>query len=104
MFYRITNNRRGPVQLAIRTQDEKGTQVIVLPFKKTINLPEEKYSEPKNYWYNPDTLVVYDLDLLYPIGKVSVDDEQIPRKLDSNTYIIDKVIPIPLLWISYFKI
>jgi len=58
---------------------------------------EEKYSNPQYYWYNPDTLVVYDFEMLYPIGKVGVDEDGIPRKLDANVYIIDRVIPIPLL-------
>ena len=54
-----------------------------------------KYSQPKFYWYNPETYIVYDYDLKYPIGKVGVSDDHIPLKLSEDTYIIDKVIPIP---------
>ena len=56
-----------------------------------------KYSDPQEYWYNPDTQVVYDLELHYPIGKVGIDDDSIPLKLDAEIYIIDKIIPIPYI-------
>ncbi len=55
------------------------------------------FSKPTHYWFNPETGVVYDYDLYYAIGKVGFDDDNIPRKLDKDTYIIDKVIPIPLI-------
>ena len=54
-----------------------------------------KYSKSENYWYNPDTNVVYDYDLHYALGKVGTDDDGLPLKLDSKTYIITKTIPIP---------
>lgn len=56
---------------------------------------EIKYSKESQYWYNPDTGVVYDLDLLYALGKVAIDDDGLPAKLDKDVYIIDKMIPIP---------
>ena len=59
-----------------------------------------KYSEEKQYWFNPDTHVVYDLELKYPIGKVGLDVDNIPLKLSKDVYIIDKVIPIPKLEIK----
>ena len=55
------------------------------------------FSKPTHYWFNPETGVVYDYDLYYAIGKVGFDDDNIPKKLDKDTYIIDKVIPIPLI-------
>jgi hypothetical protein len=55
------------------------------------------YSEPENYWYNPNTNIVYDYDLQFPIGKVGVDDDNIPLKLDNETFIINKTIPIPII-------
>jgi len=44
MIYRVTNKRRGPVQLALKTRDGNGTSIIVLPWKKTYDIPEERYS------------------------------------------------------------
>ena len=58
---------------------------------------EHKYSKPENYWYNPDTQVVYDFELHYAMGKVGVDDDGIPMKLDNSTYVINRVIPITRL-------
>lgn len=54
-----------------------------------------KYSEPEKYWYNADSHVVYDYDLHYALGKVGLDDDNLPMKLNNDTYIITKMIPIP---------
>lgn len=46
------------------------------------------------YWYNPETGVVYDFDLNYPIGQVKFNIDGIPEKLDKDTYRIE-IINIP---------
>ncbi|ARF09257.1 DEAD/SNF2-like helicase [Catovirus CTV1] len=56
-----------------------------------------EYSEPEYYWYYPDSLVVYDLELYFAVGKVGVDSDGLPKKLDKDTYVIDKLVPIPLI-------
>ncbi len=58
---------------------------------------EEHFSEPQDYWFNVDSLTVYDVELQYPIGKVGSDDDGLPLKLDKDTFIITKMIPIPIL-------
>jgi hypothetical protein len=58
---------------------------------------EERFSEPESYWFNSDSLTVYDNDLQYPIGKIGTDDDDLPLKLDKDTYIITKIIPIPII-------
>lgn len=55
------------------------------------------YSKVALYWYNPETGVVYDFELYYAIGKIGYDDDNLPKKLDKDTYIIDKLIPIPMI-------
>jgi len=67
--------------------------------KQLTNNNEEKqlYSKPDNYWYYPDSNVVYDFEFKYAIGKVAIDEDQIPQKLDKDTYIIDQIIPIPYI-------
>lgn len=55
------------------------------------------YSSVDDYWYNPETGVVYDFELYYPIGKIGYDNDNLPKKLDKDTYIIEKMIPIPLI-------
>lgn len=57
----------------------------------------DDYSSVEQYWFNPDTLVVYDFELYYAIGKVGITIDGLPRKLDKDTYIIDRLIPIPLI-------
>jgi superfamily II DNA or RNA helicase len=58
---------------------------------------EPLYSKEAEYWFNPETGVVYDLELYYAIGKVGYDENSIPKKLNKDTYIIDRVIPIPMI-------
>lgn len=69
----------------------------VIQLSKETESDIAKYSEIDNYWFNPDTFVVYDYELHYAVGKVGVDDDGLPKKLDKDTYIIDRLIPIPLI-------
>ena len=64
--------------------------------EKSIFWDGEKNEEPINYWYNPDTGVVYDYDLNYPIGKIKYDENDIPIKLDKSIYKIE-IIHVPLI-------
>jgi SNF2 family DNA or RNA helicase len=74
-------------------------KVVKIKAVKIISKPDQdvKYSKMLDYWYYPSSGVVYDYDLNYAIGKVGRDENNIPLKLDKDTYIIDKVIPIPML-------
>lgn len=71
-------------------------KVKAMRIKAVKKLENGKYSEIQDYWYNPDTGIVYDFELKYPIGKVFFNNG-IPNKLDKTTYIIDQVIIIPKL-------
>jgi len=77
----------------------KVLRVKVIKIKAVILLSdtEDKYGESTTYWYNPDTQVVYDFDMKYPIGKVGVDNIGLPLKLNEDVYIINQVINIPML-------
>jgi superfamily II DNA or RNA helicase len=57
---------------------------------------KENTDDVKEYWYNPDTGVVYELQLNYPIGKI-YSENGIPDKHDKDIYIINELIPIPIL-------
>lgn len=48
------------------------------------------------YWYNPNTGVIYDYDLHYPVGKIKYDDDGIPIKLDKDLYEVE-FINIPMI-------
>jgi superfamily II DNA or RNA helicase len=60
------------------------------------------YTKADFYWLNPDTGVVYDKDYHYAIGKIAYDNYNIPKKLEKNIYIIDKIIPIPMIDEEYY--
>lgn len=58
---------------------------------------EPKYTPVKKYLYHEKTRIVYDLDLHYAYGKVAVDQDGLPVKINKDTYVIDYVIPIPII-------
>lgn len=74
-------------------------KVIKIQAAMLLSKPDEepKYSKPKNYWYYPKSGVVYDFEMKYAIGRVGYDVDGLPMKNDKDTYVIDKVIPIPTL-------
>ena len=57
---------------------------------------EDDYSNPMQVWYYPQTGVVYDLELEFPIGRI-LKTNGIPHKMD-NIYVIEDVIDIPDLY------
>jgi len=76
----------------------KVIRIKIIKIKAVIVLDKNgKYSESENYWYNPQTRIVYDFDLQYPIGKIAHDDNNIPIKLDDGSFVISKMIPIPII-------
>ncbi len=81
--------------------NSKTIRIKVIKIKAVLILEKEnnnvKYSPEKYYWYNPDTNVIYDVELKYPIGKVGVDQDNLPVKISKDVYVIDRVIPIPKL-------
>lgn len=58
---------------------------------------EKEYSKAEPCWYNRETGTVYDYDLHYAFGKIAYDKQEIPLKINNDTYVIDKVIPIPII-------
>jgi hypothetical protein len=71
-------------------------KIKVIKIEGVERIAEDTYDNKKNYWYYPESGVVYDYDLDFPIGKISIIDEN-PEKLDQNTYIVSQLINIPKL-------
>ena len=57
---------------------------------------EDNNNDIQYYWYNPESGVVYDFDLNYPMGRVKFTLDDIPEKLDKDTYKIE-IINIPTI-------
>jgi hypothetical protein len=91
--FKMDNGSNSVNSKTIRIKVLKIKAVKIL--SKDENGENTKYSGEKIYWYNPETNIVYDFDLKYPIGKVGTDSDNIPLKLSADVYIIDKIIPIP---------
>jgi hypothetical protein len=71
-------------------------RIKVIKIDGVERIDENNYENKKNYWYYPDSGVVYDYELDFPVGKVKVVDGN-PEKLDDSTYIIGQLINIPIL-------
>lgn len=72
-------------------------KVVKINAVKQLDENGTKFSSPQKYWYNADSGTVYDFELHYPIGKVKFNEDGLPVKFDKDTYIIDRVIPIPMI-------
>ena len=70
-------------------------RVIKILASKVIN--DDTNTPPEKYWYYPESGVVYDYELHYPIGMIQRDESGNPVKINKDVYVIDKTIPIPLL-------
>jgi hypothetical protein len=64
---------------------------------KIISIDPVRYSLPDNYLFHKKTSMVYDVDMHYPVGKIKLNENGDPEIYKENIYIIDKVIPIPII-------
>lgn len=71
-------------------------KVKVIKIKVVKPIATGAYSDPLYVWYNPETGIVYDYEFDFPIGKIAYEND-LPAKLDSDTYILDKIINIPIV-------
>lgn len=69
-------------------------KIKVIKIKAVYKINESELSSIETYWYNPESGIVYDIDLDFQMGKI-YSDNGIPRKLDKDVYIIDQYINIP---------
>lgn len=67
----------------------KTIKVIEINAVKLLSADKEKYSKSDKYWYYSENGTVYDYELKFPIGKIKMDENNLPHKLDKDTYIID---------------
>ena len=71
-------------------------QIKVVKIKAIKQTDDKKYEPPEFYWYCEESGTVYDFEFDYPIGKI-LNDNGLPHKIDEDTYIIEDLIPIPIL-------
>ena len=62
---------------------------------RKITALEENEKEPKEYWLDDETNIVYDFDLNYAVGKLKLDEVKTPIKKNKNTYIITDINNVP---------
>lgn len=60
------------------------------------NDSKPKYSTPDKFWYYPKSGMVYDYETHYPVGQVQFIND-LPNKLDKDTYIMSTLIDIPTI-------
>jgi hypothetical protein len=71
-------------------------RIKVIKIEGVERIDENNFENKKFYWYYPDSHVVYDYELDFPIGKIKLIDGN-PEKLDDSTYIVSQIINIPKL-------
>lgn len=83
----------------LNSVNSKIMRIKVMKIKAVKQLDPEgkKFSEPEDYYYFPESGTIYDSELEYAVGKVKIDENGIPEKLSADVYIMDRMIPIPLI-------
>lgn len=72
-------------------------KIKVMKIRGVVVNADGSYTKPKNYWYYSKTGIVYDYDLHFVYGRVAIDDDGLVVKVDKDTYVIDYVVPIPMI-------
>jgi len=72
-------------------------KIRVIKIKGIIQYEDGTQSSKQDFWYSTESGVVYDVELDFPVGKVLMDSNGIPNKLDKDTYIISVLIDIPMV-------
>ena len=80
----------------LNSKDSVKMRVKVRKIKVVKKIDENNFSEVINAWYYDKNNTVYDVDLDFPIGKLEVDSSGSLIRLDKDTYIMEKVINIPI--------
>jgi len=78
--------------------NSKESSVMKIKVKKiSASYKEEDkiYSKAKFYWYYDKTNIIYDYDLNFPLGKLALDENGQPIKIDNKTFLIGELIDIP---------
>jgi hypothetical protein len=68
-------------------------KIKVVKIKGVMKIDDD-LQEVDEYWYNPETCVVYDKDLDFPVGRV-LKEYDIPKKIEKDVYLIEEIIYIP---------
>jgi hypothetical protein len=67
-------------------------RIKAMKIKAVKKIGEEKYGQPKDYWWCPESSVIYDYEMKIPLAKISVDPvNKLPLKSGEN-YIIGQII------------
>lgn len=69
-------------------------KIKVRKIKAIVKLENNNFSSVSEYLYYDKTGVVYDKDVYYPIGKILLDENNLPEKYDKDIYIISTIIDI----------
>ena len=72
-------------------------KIKVRKIKAVVKLEEDKYSKEQFFWFYEESGTVYDLELHYPVGKVELDDKNLPIKLNKDTYVLNASINLPFI-------
>ena len=70
-------------------------QIKVKKIKIVTQIDQNTLSEKSIVWYHPETHFVYEKDLYYPIGKVKIDKNNKPIKIEDDIYLVEEYIKIP---------
>jgi superfamily II DNA or RNA helicase len=80
--------------IGLNAKNSSVKRIKVIKIKAVFKYSDDNYSDSEYYYYNPETGMAYDRDLYFPVGQVEIIDD-LPNKLNKDTYIISTIIQIP---------
>ena len=80
----------------LNSLDSIKVKIKVKKIKIVKMIDNNNYSTTIEAWLYEPSGVVYNFDTYYALGKISYDDTGNIKKIDKDTYIIDKIINIPI--------
>ena len=79
------------------SKNSNRVKIKVIKVKAVKKIEESSYSNEMFVWFNELSGVVYNYELNYPIGRIRRDDNGNFIMLESDIYIIDDIIDIPII-------
>jgi superfamily II DNA or RNA helicase len=94
---KMNNGSNSTQSITVKIKVMKIKAVKIIKLGSDDGTEEPVYSKIEEYWLNTDSGVIYDADLHYAVGQLATDDDNNFKKLDQTTYIIDRMIYIPMV-------
>ena len=76
--------------------DETKTQTVYA-IQASIQVGTAKYLRSTKYWYDPETMLIFDYELHFIVGKAKKEKDGLPTQLQAAVFVIENRVNVPLI-------